>query len=126
MYLAPDVTGSELTRVTGQMSQCVVVFSSLRHRLCCCSAVLGHHRHRRGRCFTHRDVLLLHCEEMLLQEEEEQEGQEGEGRHRNEEPEGRRGKFHQWRPRHWRGNLQPALYKKRKTRPNAHVYEAIK
>lgn len=77
MYLAPDVTGSELTRVTGQMSQCAVVFSSLRHL--CCSAVLGHHRHRRGRCFTHCDVLLLHCEEMLLQEEEEQEGQKGEG-----------------------------------------------
>lgn len=35
---------------------------------------------------------------MLLQEEEEQEGQEGEGRHGNEEPERRRGKFHQWRP----------------------------
>lgn len=54
------------------MSQCGL-FPSRR------SAVLGHHRHRRGRCFTHRHVLLLHREEMLLQEEEEQEGQEGEG-----------------------------------------------
>lgn len=70
-------------------------------------------------------MLFLHCEEMLLQEEEEQEGQEGEGRHGNEEPERRRGKFHQWRPHQWHENLQPVLFKKRKTRANACVYEAI-
>lgn len=34
---------------------------------------------------------------MLLQEEEEQEGQEGEGWHGNEEPERGRGKFHRTR-----------------------------
>lgn len=44
-----------------------------------CSAVLGYHCHSCGRCFTHRDVLLLHRQEMLLQKEEEQEGQKGEG-----------------------------------------------
>lgn len=43
------------------------------------SAIMGHHRHRRGRRFTHSNMLLLHRQEVLFQKEEEQEGQEGEG-----------------------------------------------
>lgn len=117
---APHMTGSERCDWPAKCQS--VCFSSSCRRPCGRSAVLGHHRHRRGRRFAHRDVLFLHREEMLLQEEEEQEGQEGEGRHGNEEPERRRGKFHQWGPHRWHGYLQPVLIKKRKTRANARVF----
>lgn len=58
------------------------------------SAILGHHCHCCGCRFTYSNVLLLHRQKMLLQEEEEQEGQEGEGWHGDEEPQRWRGMWH--------------------------------
>jgi hypothetical protein len=83
MYYAWYNAGTEKPKVKRSSKEL-----NLTHTVClCCSPFLGYHSHCCGGRLPHPHLLLLHYKEVLLQEEEEQEGQEGKGWLQHEEHE---------------------------------------